>query len=231
MGSPPCAYSCLWALLRPKQLPSCVQYISVVKVARAESDCLLAGMDVSGDPVSGSHKFMAIVIGTDESIRSLTVNLGSKPIHMKNLHRRDRDDVINRVKFDRRTIAGYCIHLEKNRTFSKVYDRFKRKGRLDRTNRKKLSRTYNALLWMGIRSPLEEFLLQHGHITQDLIFQCDVDCRDFAKDRGWDYENRGPAYVLADILAWCNSHGQELDGSVYLDLADLLEQQTLKRFK
>ena len=130
-----------------------------------------------------------------------------------------------------RSSAGFCIHLEKQRALSKVEDHFKRKGKYDYTNRRKLSRTYNALLWKMIRESLEGFLLPHGCAAQDLVFQCDADCRDFANDQGWRHENRGPAHSLADILAWGNSHEREPAGTVRIDIADRLGEQTLKRFK
>ena len=190
-----------------------------------------AGMDAPGDHKSDAHKFMAIVVGTNERAGALTADLGPRPIHMRTLHKGDRQAVMDRVKFDGTEIAGFCIHLEKQRALSKVLDHFKRKGKYDYTNRRKLSRTYNALLWQMIREPLEGFLLQHGYAARDLVFQCDADCRDFANDRGWHHENRGPAHSLADILAWGNSHGREPEGTVSLDIADRLGEQTLKRFK
>ena len=98
---------------------------------------------------------------------------------------------MDRVEFDETEIVGFCIHLEKQRALSKVADHFKRKGKYDYTNSRKLSRTYNALLWKMIRESLEGFLLPHGCAAQDLVFQCDADCRDFASDQGWHHENRG----------------------------------------
>ena len=192
---------------------------------------MIAGMDVSGDPKSGNHKFMAIVIGTDEKVNALTSDLGSKPIHMKNLRKSDRNAVMNRVKFDGTEIAGFCIHLEKDRALSTVMEHLAKKDKQSYDNRKKLSRTCHALMWEMIRDPLESFLLLHGCVAQDLVFQCDADCRGFASDRGWRHENCGPAYSLADILAWGNSHGREPTGTMSLDIADRLEEQTLKRFK
>lgn len=192
---------------------------------------MIAGMDVSGDAKSGNHKFMAIVIGTDERVDALTLDLGPKPIHMKSLHKSDRNAVMNRIKFDGTEIAGFCIRLEKDRALSAVMGHLAKKDKQSYDNRKKLLRTYNALLWKMIREPLEGFLLPHGCVAQDLVFQCDADCRDFANDRGWHHENRGPAHSLADILAWGNSHGREPEGTVSLDIADRLGEQTLKRFK
>ena len=188
-------------------------------------------MDASGDRKSGARKFTAIVVGTDEGIGALTADLGPEPIHMGTLHKGDRQAVMDRAKFDGTEIAGSCIRLEKQRALSKALGHFKHKGKYNYTNRRRLSRTHNALLWQMIPEPLEGFLLQHGCAARDLVFQCDADSRDFANDQGWHRENRGPAHSLAAILAWGNSHGRGPKGTVSLDIADPLARQTLKRFK
>lgn len=86
-------------------------------------------------------------------------------------------------------------------------------------------------MWGMIRDHVEPFLRPHGCEVGRLDFQCDADCKEFVKDQGWQYVNRGPAYVLADILAWGNSHGKEPRGAVSLDLADRLERQMMRRFR
>ena len=46
---------------------------------------LLSGMDVSGDSIVGNYKFLAIVVGTKESINGLFQLIGKKKIHMKEI--------------------------------------------------------------------------------------------------------------------------------------------------
>ena len=190
---------------------------------------MLAGVDVSGDVLSGSHKFMGLVIGTDERIRAMVGRIGHRPIHMRRLPRPERNAVVDKIVFDRTTCAGFCIRIEKNRILAKIEGLRRQKRGFK--SRKRLSRTYNALLWSMLRIPVEPFLYAHGIEPSSLCLQCDRDCQDFVNDQGWRHTDRGPAYELADALAWGNGHGREPEGTVFLDLAGRLEEHMLKRFK
>ena len=190
---------------------------------------MLAGMDVSGDSESGNHKFMAIVIGTDEGVTALTRRLGPQLIHMRGERTCDeKNSIVAKAEFDRKNLMGICLRLEKKRTFSKLQEHSK-KHRF--TNRKKLSRTYHALVWRLLRDPVEQFLQPHNYEAHRLDIQCDADCRNFVTDCGWRSAEPGPAHALADVLAWGNSHGREPKGIVSLDFSDTLHAQMLKRFK
>ncbi len=190
---------------------------------------MLAGMDVSGNPESGNHKFMAIVVGTEEGITGLARRIGPRPVHMSTIRSRDaKNAIINKVSFDGRNTMGLCIHLEKKRTFARLLERLRQDHRF--ANNKKLSRTYNALMWNLARDPVDRFLQLHSFEVHRLYFQCDYDCMGFVRDRGWRRAVPGPAHVLADVLAWANSHGREPKGAVYLNLADRLEGQMLRHF-
>lgn len=170
-------------------------------------DKMVAGMDVSGDPESGNHKFMAIVVGTGENIQALTKRLGPEPVHMSRIRGRDaKNAVIDAVTFDGRNRMGLCIRLEKKRTFSRLQDILKRER--DFASNKKLSRAYHALVRNYLRDPLERFLRQHDCEADQLDFQCDFDCNRFVDDCGWTRSSPGPAHVLADILAWANNRGR-----------------------
>lgn len=191
---------------------------------------MLAGIDVSGDPASGNHKFMAIVIGTDESISALTRRLGPEPVHMNMIRSRyAKDSIINKVSFDGRNRIGLCIRLEKKHIVLKIRDRLKHRRGF--ANKKKLFRAYNALVWRMVRDPVEKFLRLHDYEIHKLYFQCDIDCSDFVHDQGWRSTKPGSAHALADVLAWGNSHGKEPDGAVYLDRSDLLEERMARLFK
>ena len=193
-------------------------------------DKIVAGMDVSGNPESGNHKFMAIVIGTDESIRALTKRLGPELVHMNRVRGRDaKNAVIDAVTFDGRNRMGLCIRLEKKRTFSRIQGAMKREREF--ASSKKLSRAYHALMRNHLREPLEQFLRQHNCEAHRLDFQCDYDCSRFVDDCGWRRSRPGSAHALADILAWSNNRGREPRGAVRLDLSDLLEGRMLKMFK
>lgn len=77
---------------------------------------------------------------------------------------------------------GLCIHLEKKRTFAKLRSHPKQRRRF--VSNKKLSRTYNGLMWNQLRDHVEPFLQIHNFELHRLSIQCDIDCRDFVNDRG-----------------------------------------------
>lgn len=98
-------------------------------------------------------------------------------------------------------------------------------------NKIKIAQTYHSLVWSMIRDPVESFLHQHRCEVSTIEFQCDADCRNFAKDVGWRRIDEGAAHMVADIVAWANSHGCEPKGTVLINLADRLNTIMLDRFK
>ena len=76
---------------------------------------LLAGMDVSGNPESGNHVFLAIVICTQTSIQTILKRLGKQTIHMSKIKsRKIQDDIISKLEFDRKGNIAFCIKINKN---------------------------------------------------------------------------------------------------------------------
>ena len=190
---------------------------------------IVAGMDVSGDQRSGNHKFMSLVFGTQESLDAITRRLGSEQIHMSAIkNRRVRDDIIRQIRFDGIECVAYCIRLKKAQTIAGAK---KLAGEKHRLTAGRIHKTYNFLVWRRIRDRIEEFLRHHGCEVRSIRFQCDADCRNFAKDLGWQYADVGPAHSLADIVAWLNSHGREPKGTVAIDLAGHFDAEMAKRFK
>ena len=190
---------------------------------------MLAGTDVSGGPESGNHKFMAIAIGANEGIEAVAGRPGPKPARMSRVVGRGaRHATIDRAEFDGRSRTGLCPRLEKRRIFS---DRGRLRQGGGHAGNKKMSRTHRGLAWNTVRDPAEEFLRPHNYEAHRPGFQCDCDCRGFARDRGRGLASPGAAHALADILAWGNSHGLEPKGAICLDLSDRLEEQTVGHFR
>ena len=190
---------------------------------------MLAGIDVSGDPQSGNNRFMGMVVGTEEGIEAVVGRLETRPIHMTKLRRDEQNAVIDSIAFDDATCMGFCIHTEKSLILSRLADRMR--GKQGFLNRKKLSRTFNAVLWSMMHTRVEDFMYGHGFEIHRLCVQCDHDSKDFVKDRGWRIVGPGSAYELADALAWANRRGREPKGTVSLDLAGSIEVQMRKRFR
>ena len=173
---------------------------------------IVAGMDVSGDQRSGNHKFMSLVFGTQESLDAITRRLGSEQIHMNMIkNQKTRNDIIRQVRFDGIECIGFCMRLEKAQTIARVK---KLVGRKHRPSVGKIYKAYHFLVWRRIRDRIEEFLRHHDCEVRSIRFQCDADCRDFTRDVGWQYVDGGPAYMLADVVAWANSRGREPTGTV-----------------
>ena len=189
-----------------------------------------AGMDASGDQNSGNHKFMAIVIGTEENIAAMARRLGSSNIHMRGIKNPgEREAVLDKVRFDGRDCIGLCMRPEKNRVLEDVRNGMK--GSRLRTNKMKAASAYHHLVWSMVHDRVEAFLREHSCEVRSIVFQCDADCRAFAKDMGWKITDAGPAHMLADIVAWANGHGREPEGAVSLDLVDGLTERMKSRFK
>ncbi len=202
----------------------------IYTICRTDVPILLVGMDASGNPTSGNHKFVAIIIGTEERIASLIRRLGNRAIHMHMIRsKKEQDRIIEELCFDHTECIAFCIRLERKQIFEKLYRGKLKKSRYIQNTT--ILRTYHYLVWRDIRDHVEKFLHQHGYGIGDVVFQCDGDCRDFAKDMGWHHEAAGSAHMLADIVAWANAHGREPAGAVRLDLTDSVYQQMIKRFK
>ena len=155
--------------------------------------------------------------------------LGSDQIHMNMIkNRKVRDYIIHQVRFDGIECIGFCMRLEKAQTIARVK---KLVGRKHRLSAEKIHNAYHFLVWRRIRDHIEEFLRHHGCEVRSIRFQCDADCRDFARDLGWQYADVGPAHSLADVVAWANSHGRDPKGTVSMDLAGHLNAEMAKRFK
>lgn len=181
-------------------------------------------------PESGRHKFMAVVIGTDESMGGLAGRIGPKPVHMSSIRSRDtKGGIIDKVRFDGRNLMGLCIRLEKKRTFARLAGGPKQRRRF--ASNKKLPRTYHGLVRNQLSDHAGPFRLSHNCEAHRLDFQCDFDCRDFVNDRGWHRASPGQAHMLADIPAWGNSHGLEPKGSTCIGLSDSLEAQMMRHFR
>lgn len=190
---------------------------------------LLAGMDASGDQKSGNQKFMAVVIGTEESIVAMTRRLGSDSIHMNMIRNpRERDEILSKIRFDGRTCIGLCVRLERKLVLDGTQKRAKKSPRI---YKRRAVSAYHQLVWDMVRDPVEGFLRQHGCEIRRLGIQCDADCRDFARDRGWHSRPVGSAHMLADIVAWANNHRREPEGTMYMDIHDRLVKSMRRKFK
>ncbi len=186
----------------------------------------LAGIDISGDPETDHYKRMSIVIGTKESIDSIVKRLGSNKIHMNQVKKHDHGNIISKLDFTNDQIIAFCITLDKKL----IVDRIRKSRRIKQKNisSEKIFRMYNNILMYEIRESIVDFLSKHNHALSDIVFQCDQDCLNFAKDTGLRYTEVGDAHMLADIVAWANNKNIEPDGVIAMDLRDIIERRLKK---
>lgn len=160
-------------------------------------------MDVSGDIEEGNYKFLAITIGTQESIEGLSNQIGRLPTHISGISGENQTKIISKLSFDGKNRKAFCIKLKRNEIVNSIKSRRKIKKRGLPTG--SILRTYNYVVMQNVKKLLEQFLLQHGISITELIIQCDSDCIPFAKEGSLKHQYKGNAYRLSDIIAYCNN--------------------------
>ena len=76
---------------------------------------LVAGIDYSGDPETGS-KFLGIVIGTQDAINSAMKRLGPGPPHVSKItNKRRRAEILSKLRFNGDTIIAICIRSRRRK--------------------------------------------------------------------------------------------------------------------
>jgi len=165
---------------------------------------LLAGMDVSGDDKSGNYKYLAVIIGTEESINRLSDDIGYLPTHISRLGGRKQNEIIGKMVFDGKSRIAFCIYLKRDEIVDFVKN--KRKAKKKRMPIAKIRRTYNYVVMYEVKKFLEKFLLDHNLSITDLLIQCESDCIPFARAGSLKYEySKAKVYRIADITAYCNN--------------------------
>ena len=188
---------------------------------------ILAGIDISGDNIVGNYKFMGIVFGTEEYIRSTVKSLGSNKIHMVKIKDKDRqDEIISKLIFNNKDNISFCVRIDRDVIIKKIKKLKIVKGK--KITKIQIFRTYHYVLLKQLREKIEKFLINHNFAITDIVFQCDGDCRRFLKDNGLQHADEGDAYMLSDIVAWANNRGKEPDGVITINLTDMIERE-LKR--
>lgn len=186
----------------------------------------VAAMDVSGDQYSGNHKFLAVVVGTEEKINAIVKNLGNKKTHMSMIKSKSiKDRIISKVVFDGRESIAFCTRIDMKHVLEPI------KSRRTVQRRKGQNRTYRiyyrAVIHL-VRKHIEYFLAPHQCAIHDIHFQCDDDCRNMIKYNGLKHDRPGSAHDLADIVAWANNRCMEPKGVVSIDLTGAIKNRLKK---
>ena len=71
----------------------------------------------------------------------------------------------------------------------------------------------------------------HNCPLTTILFQCDGDCRSFAKDTGLNYDDPGYAHELSDIVAWLNKRHVDIDSIVELDRLNVTGEKLVEKLR
>lgn len=190
---------------------------------------LLAGMDVSGDENNTNYKFLGIVIGTNESIMSLSSSLGSFPEHMSRIDNADKPTVIQKLQFDSTNRIAYCVTLDRKRIVDSIMSA--RRVRDRRIGKGKVLRTYNYVVIQEIKKIINDFLISHNCSITDLVVQCDRDAKPFLKIGSIKDIRKGAAYRISDYVAWCNNRNRASETIVEIDFTESIPDRMKKMLK
>ena len=176
---------------------------------------------MSGRPGSGNHKFMSIVIGTEEGIGSLMRHVGHGSVHMHDIHDgKDRDKIISKLNFDGKQCIAFCYRIEFDEMIKKISNTRQRRN----VRKRRIFRIGHYVMWTLVQDQIKKFLQLHKCDTTDVVFQCDGDSVAFLKTAGLKRSHKGHAHSLSDMVVWANNRGTEPQGTVSMDLTDEIER-------
>lgn len=182
---------------------------------------LLGAMDVSGNPHVGNHLFLAVVICTPEYLTSLHKRLKSKQINLGLKNSSNRSLIASELQFGDGCLV-LCCKINRDVIIDKFLQRKIKHGK--QPDHRMALRSFNRQVYDLLQDRIMTFLAQHNCDRDDVVFECDSDCRGFAKDVGLRYGDGGTAHHVSDIVAWSNNRGSEPPGVARQDLGGKIMQ-------
>lgn len=187
-------------------------------------------MDVSGDEDNKNYKYLGIVIGTNESIMSLSNDIGPFPERFSRVKPQDREKIIKKLIFDSKNRMAFCVRLERQKIIkeisnSRIVSKYRKIGK------KKLYNTFEYVIMQQVNKKIREFITVHGVSMNQLIIQGDKDSTYFANAGNFRHQERGAAYRLSDYVAWCNNKNCAPPTVVELDFIGEIPQIMKKILK
>jgi len=176
---------------------------------------LLAGMDVSGRPHVDNYMYLAIVLGTDESINALFNKLNLPKKHMSAIHMEKQDQIVNDLDFDCVNRTAFCITINRKQIIETIKNH--RRMRSRNISYFRLYSMFERNLFKYLRDDLGNFILQHKESITELSIQCDNDSRNFIRTWGLKPAIADNAHKIADVVAWCNNKEISVSGVIDRD--------------
>lgn len=185
---------------------------------------IISGADVSGNTVGGGqHRYIAIVIGKEESINRIHSKIGLTEIHMVRLDAQQKSTVRQNLDFKSDEILVLCIEVERQHIVDLI---FKHAHLYPKTrSRQSIQQRFDYHLLDLIKERIETFTLGHKSALTDIVVQCDSDMELTVKNWKMVSARRGKAYEISDAVAHFNEKGTHLKGCIDLDLRDELRNK------
>ena len=145
---------------------------------------IYAAADVSGNPEEGNHKFMSIVLITEDHLRSIINYTGLKQIPIGALKQsKVRDALSSKLEFNRKESVVFCLKIERNKTIAKIKKMIDKKHKKT-TSHRRIYQKYDYSLFRNMRDEIIDFGKKHNYELSEITFQCDDDCQSFLKQNG-----------------------------------------------
>ena len=141
-------------------------------------------------------------------------------------NKRKLDDIKSKLKFDGKNNIAFCIKINKNEIVSRIHARLANK----QISIGRVSMAFNHILCIEIKKSISDFLLTYNCMPEDVVYQCDSDCTQIARTGKLRCADPDIAHMLADAVAWFNSHGVEPSGVIQLSLAHAITIKMERRF-
>ena len=185
---------------------------------------IIVGADVSGNVCPrGQAMYIALVFGTPESIEKSYRRIGIPSIHMSLLGKSKRRIIIQNLDLSDKDLVVVCLHVQKQGIIEEILSdpRFQARN----MPKVKLYRHFDYLLFRKIRDTIESFAFPRRCDLDDIIMQCDSDMVRTGTNWKMHTVDRGKAYEIADVVAWCNMHDIQINQCKDIDLASQIRME------
>lgn len=188
---------------------------------------MASGVDVSGDPESGNHKYMAVFACTEEFVNAAVRHLQLDVVGGGSGNKREaRKSILAALDFDAHECLALCIRIERKKLLSIGERAAKTRGSNLRT--RKILYAYHRAVWHSARDRIENFLNQNKQDFDDAVFESDGDCIEFLKDAAVRRTSPSYAHMIADALAWANNACNAPKGIIEIDATAQIARSLLR---
>ena len=184
---------------------------------------IVIGTDVAGNIYDGQSRYIAIIIGTEESINNTYNKIEITKIHMASLSKKKKQHVIQNLKFKNNDLLALCLHVKRQKIIDYIYNNDKLQPKYK--PKFKIQQHFDYLLLRKIRSKIEFFANARNQEIKDITMQCDSDMNKTGGNWGMKVAAKGKAYEMADAIAWCNERKKQIDFCLDMDLAQMLKEE------